>query len=52
MLEPDPRQRYTIEDVIGHEWVKSIEVCHEVKDPKHVHVNAKANGLTYAGNGA
>jgi len=52
MLEPDPRHRWTIEDVISHEWVKGVEVCHEVKDPKHVHVNAKANGLAYLGNGA
>lgn len=51
MLEPDPRQRSTIEEVIAHPWVKSIEVCHEVSEPKHVHVCARAMGMAYLGNG-
>jgi protein-serine/threonine kinase len=41
MLEPDPKQRATIDDVMKHSWIKSIEVCHEVKEPKHMHVNAR-----------
>ncbi|TFK38709.1 kinase-like domain-containing protein [Crucibulum laeve] len=51
MLEPDPRNRSTIEEVVAHAWVKSIEVCHEVPEPKHVHVSARALGLAYLGNG-
>jgi len=48
MLEPDPRHRYSIEDVIGHVWVKSIEVCHDVPEPKHVHGCAREMGMAYA----
>ncbi|KAF8168469.1 kinase-like domain-containing protein [Crassisporium funariophilum] len=50
MLEPDPRHRATIEDVIAHAWVQSIEVCLDVPEPKHVHVSARAMGLAYMGN--
>ena len=42
MLEPDPKLRWKIEDVIGHTWVKSIAVCHEMEKPNHVHVYARA----------
>ncbi|KAF8060839.1 other/HAL protein kinase [Lyophyllum atratum] len=49
MLDPDPRLRSTIEEVVAHPWVKSIEVCHEVKDPKHIHVSAKAMELVHLG---
>lgn len=52
MLEPDPKHRSTIEDVITHPWIQSIEVCHEVPDPKHVHVCARAMGMAYIANGA
>jgi len=41
MLEPDPEKRADVEECLGHAWMKSVEVCWEVKDPKHVHVNAK-----------
>jgi serine/threonine protein kinase len=51
MLEPDPRQRATIEEVVGHAWIQTIEVCHEVDTPKHVHVSARAMGMTYSGVG-
>ncbi|KAJ3501526.1 hypothetical protein NLJ89_g9295 [Agrocybe chaxingu] len=51
MLEPDPRHRSTIEEVTAHPWVQSIEVCHEVPEPKHVHVSAKAMGMLYLNNG-
>ncbi|KAI6043775.1 Pkinase-domain-containing protein [Pisolithus marmoratus] len=40
MLEPDPKRRGAIEDVMAHPWVKSIEVCHLVAEPKHVHAYA------------
>ena len=42
MLEPDPRQRAMIEDVMKHPWLQEIEVCYEVEHPKHVHVSARA----------
>lgn len=42
MLDPDPKQRFSIEDVIAHPWVQSIEVCHTVEKPAHVHVHARA----------
>lgn len=51
MLEPDPKHRSSIEDVIAHAWIQSIEVCHEVSDPKHVHVSARAMGMAYLRNG-
>lgn len=48
MLEPDPKQRWTIEEVMAHTWVKSIEVCTQVAEAKHVHVNARAMSQTYS----
>lgn len=42
MLEPDPKRRATIEDVIKHPWVQSVEVCHAVAKPSHMHVHARA----------
>jgi protein-serine/threonine kinase len=40
MLEPDPKLRFSIEDVMAHSWVQGIEVCHAVAKPTHVHVHA------------
>ncbi|KAI6142061.1 Pkinase-domain-containing protein [Pisolithus tinctorius] len=40
MLEPDPKKRAAIEDAMAHPWVESIEVCHLVEKPKHVHAYA------------
>jgi serine/threonine protein kinase len=42
MLEPDPKLRWKIEEVCAHAWVKSVEVCHEMEKPTHVHVYARA----------
>jgi len=42
MLEPDPRMRATIEEVMKHSWIKEIDVCYEAERPRHVHVSAKA----------
>ncbi|KAF8627281.1 hypothetical protein AX17_006326 [Amanita inopinata Kibby_2008] len=42
MLEPDPRQRCTIEEAAKHSWIREIEVCYEVDHPRHVHVSARA----------
>ena len=51
MLEPDPRHRSTIEEVVAHAFVKGIEVCTEVAAPKHVHASAKAMEAMYINNG-
>lgn len=48
MLEPDPRGRMSIEEVVEHAWVKSIEVCHEAPQAKHVHSCARELGMAYA----
>ncbi|TFK71712.1 Pkinase-domain-containing protein [Pluteus cervinus] len=42
MLEPDPNHRACIEDCLAHSWIKSIEVCHDVPNPHHVHSSARA----------
>jgi protein-serine/threonine kinase len=42
MLEPDPKKRAPIEEIVKNSWVESIEVCHAVPEPKHVHVCAQA----------
>ncbi|KAF5376891.1 hypothetical protein D9615_007226 [Tricholomella constricta] len=52
MLEPEARLRSTIEEVMVHPWVTGIEVCYEVKEPKHIHVSAKAMELSYMNNGS
>jgi protein-serine/threonine kinase len=48
MLEPDPRLRMSIEEVVDHAWVQSIEVCHDVPNPRHVHSCARELGMAYA----
>ncbi|KAH6905817.1 other/HAL protein kinase [Coprinopsis sp. MPI-PUGE-AT-0042] len=48
MLEPDPRHRMSIEEVVDHPWVQSIEVCHDVDSPRHVHSCARELGMAYA----
>jgi len=47
MLEPNPRERWAIEKVIAHAWIESIEVCHDVDEPKHVHGCAREMGKAY-----
>jgi serine/threonine protein kinase len=42
LLEPNPKHRILIEEIIEHPWVQSIEVCHAVPQPSHVHVHARA----------
>ncbi|KAI0358833.1 Pkinase-domain-containing protein [Trametes cingulata] len=42
MLEPNPKLRSLIEDIMKHPWIQGIEVCHTVQKPSHVHVNAVA----------
>ncbi|KIM81745.1 hypothetical protein PILCRDRAFT_821096 [Piloderma croceum F 1598] len=42
MLDPDPKLRSPIEEVMKHSWMQSIEVCHMVAKPSHVHVHARS----------
>jgi serine/threonine protein kinase len=42
MLEPDPRQRLTIEDIMRNSWLESVEVCYLAPKATHIHVNAQA----------
>lgn len=42
MLDPNPKTRWSIEEVIAHSWVESIEVCHTIDKPTHVHVHARS----------
>ncbi|KAL5495536.1 hypothetical protein ACEPAI_999 [Sanghuangporus weigelae] len=42
MLDPDPKHRWTIEDIVAFPWVQGIEVCHVVEKASHVHVYARA----------
>jgi hypothetical protein len=42
MLEPDPKARALIEEVVKHAWVQNIEVCYLVPKPTHVHVHARS----------
>ncbi|KAF7340305.1 Pkinase-domain-containing protein [Mycena venus] len=52
MLEPDPKLRASIDEVLGCAWVKGVEVCWEVGDrAKHMHVNARAMAASVVGEG-
>lgn len=42
MLEPNPKQRSPIEEVMKHSWMQGIEVCHLVASPNHFHVHARS----------
>jgi hypothetical protein len=42
MLDPDPKARSSIEEVVKHAWMQSIEVCHLVAKPSHMHVHARS----------
>ncbi|CAL1696912.1 unnamed protein product [Somion occarium] len=42
MLEPNPKLRLPIEDVMSHPWIETIEVCHLMPKATHVHVYAQA----------
>ncbi|TEB26367.1 Pkinase-domain-containing protein [Coprinellus micaceus] len=47
MLEPIPAERWPIEKVISHAWIESIEVCHDVVKPRHIHGCAQELGAAY-----
>ncbi|KAJ7447851.1 Pkinase-domain-containing protein [Mycena galericulata] len=50
MLEPDPKLRCGIEEVLGCAWMQGVEVCWEVGErAKHVHVNARAMAAVVLG---
>ncbi|KAH8101492.1 Pkinase-domain-containing protein [Cristinia sonorae] len=42
MLEPNPKLRSPIEEIMQQQWIQGIEVCHTVPKPSHVHVYAQA----------
>jgi protein-serine/threonine kinase len=42
MLEPDPKKRWTIDEVTQHAWVESLETCYDKDKPGHIHVNTTA----------
>jgi len=46
MLEPDPKQRSLIDECISHSWVQTIEVCHMVPKPMHIHGYAQSLAQT------
>ncbi|KAG8928376.1 serine/threonine-protein kinase HAL4/sat4 [Tulasnella sp. 418] len=41
MLEPDPKKRVLVDDVLQDPWMKGIEVCSLVEKPTHVHVHVR-----------
>lgn len=41
MLEPRPEKRILIEEIMKDAWIKSIEVCTLVAEPRHIHVHAR-----------
>ncbi|KAI0791704.1 Pkinase-domain-containing protein [Abortiporus biennis] len=42
MLEPNPKLRSTIDEIMAQPWIQTIEVCTEVAKPTHLHVYAQA----------
>lgn len=44
MLEPDPKLRWTTEEIQKNSWFESIEVCHQVDKPTHQHAFVKSTG--------
>jgi protein-serine/threonine kinase len=50
MLEPNPKLRCTIEEIMRNPWIQSIEVCTDPKTtPKHVHGTAQSRALSVMG---
>jgi serine/threonine protein kinase len=39
ILEPDPKLRVNVQEIMDNAWVQSIEACTEVKKPSHRHAN-------------
>lgn len=48
MLEPNPKSRWTTEQIMEHPWMQGIEVCHLMEKPKHVHVNIRSIAGSHA----
>ncbi|KAF8320100.1 kinase-like protein [Clavulina sp. PMI_390] len=42
ILEPDPKLRANIDEIMDNAWMRSIEVCTLVTRPNHIHSNIKA----------
>jgi protein-serine/threonine kinase len=36
MLEPDPKKRWVVEDVVKHAWGESLDVCYTSEQPRHI----------------
>ena len=49
MLEPNPKLRWTTEQIMAHPWIEGIEICHVMEKPKHVHVNVRSIAGSHAG---
>jgi len=48
MLEPNPKLRWTTEQIMAHPWIEGIEICHTMEKPKHVHVNIRSIAKSHA----
>ena len=42
MLEPDPKLRWTTEEVMNFPWMTTIQVCHTVDKPDHQHLYTRS----------
>ena len=42
ILEPDPKHRATIGEIMAHAWIREIEVCTMVEHPRHGHASIRA----------
>ena len=42
ILEPNPKLRCTIQEIVDHPWMETIEVCTVVEAPSHQHTNLRA----------
>jgi protein-serine/threonine kinase len=43
MLDPNPKQRAQIEEIMKDSWLAGVEVCTDTtKKPGHVHAHAQA----------
>ncbi|WWC73187.1 uncharacterized protein I206_107153 [Kwoniella pini CBS 10737] len=40
MLDPDPKQRWTVDEALKDKWLTSVEVCEEGKKNGHNHTSA------------
>jgi len=48
LLEPDPKKRWNIKDILAQSWIQGIEVCPCVEKPTHVHAYVRATLQAHA----